>query len=176
MRERYRRVMGKWPAALLATAATLLSLRRMIVRMDVEDETLIRRTSIVWVGLGWGSFPRLAEAHERRSQPDLEVVVLRATTKRAAAATLYRLARALLRDPIPLRDEQLEVLHGRALVLERASPPSADPALYASAHWIDATADGEVLRMRGSVHVGVLDAALRVVQGAASPEGDGESP
>jgi diacylglycerol kinase family enzyme len=172
-RERYRRFVGKWPAALLATAGTLATLRGMIVRLDVQGETLFRHTPIVWVGLGWGSFPRLQEAHERRRRPDLEVVLMRSTTKRAAAATLFRLARAMMRERIPLRDPQLEVLHARALTLELAAPASAGVVPAAPGHVIDATADGEVLRASGSVEVGVLDAALRVIQGPEPPAVDG---
>jgi diacylglycerol kinase family enzyme len=163
-RERYRRFIGKWAAALIATAGTLATLRRMIVRIDVEGETLIRRTPIVWVGIGWGSFPRLHASHERRSRPDLEVVVLRSATKRAAAATLLRLARGLLRDQAPLRDPQLEVLHTRSISIERA-PSSIAGAPAGAGQILDATADGELLQTSGTVHVGVLDAALRVLQG-----------
>jgi diacylglycerol kinase family enzyme len=161
-RERFRRVIGKWPAALIATAGTLATLRQMIVRLEVAGETLIRETPIVWIGVGWGSFPRLHEAHERRSHPDLEVVVLRSTTKRAAAATLLRLARRLVRDRTPVRDPQLEVLHARALSLAR--PVSGTPgAVIADGLAIDATADGELLRTSGAVRVAVLDAGLRVM-------------
>lgn len=164
-RERYRRFIGKWPAALLATVGTLTTLREMIVHLDVEGDVLIRRTPVVWIGLGWGSFPRLHETSERRSRPDLEVVVVRSATKRAAAATLLRLARGMLRGRMPLRDPDLEVLHARSLTLGRGAAVSADLPPEGAGEWLDATADGEVLRIRGPVRVGVLDNALRVIRG-----------
>lgn len=166
-RERYRRFIGKWPAAVMATVGTLITLRDMIVHLDVEGDVLIRRTPIVWIGVGWGSFPRLHERRERRSQPDLEVVVVRSAGKLAAAATLLRLARGMLRHRLPLRDPQLEVLHARSLTLGRGAAVSADLLPEGTGDWLDATADGEVLRTRGSVRVGVLDAALRVIRGVS---------
>ncbi|HSK19970.1 MAG TPA: diacylglycerol kinase family protein [Longimicrobiales bacterium] len=162
-REQYRRFIGKPAAALIATGATLVTLRQTIVHLDVDGETLVRRTPVVWVGLGWGSFPRLTASQERRSNPDLEVVVVRHASKFATTATLMRLARGVLRGQAPVRDPQLEVLHTRAIYLERASPAPPD----GSGDAIDATADGELLRTRGAAHVGVLDAALRVLQGPA---------
>lgn len=173
-RERYRRFMGKWPAAVLATVGTLTTLREMIVHLDVGGDVLIRRTPIVWVGLGWGSFPRLHETAERRSHPDLEVVVVRSATKRAAAATLLRLARGMLRRRMPLRDPQLEVLHARSLTLGRGATVSAHLPPDGAGDWLDATADGEVVRVRGPLRVGVLDGALRVIRGTV--HGDAEAP
>ena len=166
-RERYRRFIGKWPAAVIATVGTLTTLRDMIVHLDVEGNVLIRRTPIVWIGVGWGSFPRLHERRERRSEPDLEVVVVRSAGRLAAAATLLRLARGMLRHRLPLRDPQLEVLHARSLTLGRGAAVSADLLPEGTGDWLDATADGEVLRTRGSVRVGVLDAALRVIRGVS---------
>ncbi|MBR9989750.1 MAG: NAD(+)/NADH kinase, partial [Gemmatimonadetes bacterium] len=140
-RERLRRYLGKWPAAAVAIVTTLATLQRMTVRLQADDQTRVRETPVVWVGLGWGSFPLLQLALERRSEPDLEVVLLRPVTKRAAAATLFRLARDLLRERTPLRDAQLEVLHARAMVLERASAATASPDLPAELHGIAATAE-----------------------------------
>lgn len=168
-RERYRPFIGKWTAALVATAGALATLRSITVALDVGGERLIRRTPIVWVGVGWGSFPRLHDAIERRDSPDLEVVVLHSPTRRAAAACLFRLARKLVREHTPLRDPQLEVLHVRRLTLGRPRTASEQAAPSATARWIDATADGEVMRMEAPVNVGILDAALRVIHGAADP-------
>ncbi|MGH7465395.1 MAG: diacylglycerol/lipid kinase family protein [Longimicrobiales bacterium] len=173
-RERYRPFIGKWTAALVATAAALATLRSITVALDVRGERLIRRTPIVWVGVGWGSFPRLHDAIERRSSPDLEVVVLHSRTRRAAAACLFRLTHKLVRNRTPLRDPQLEVLHARRLTIQRPrvssdQAASDEAASLASAHWIDATADGEVMRLEAPVNVGILDAALRVIHGAADP-------
>lgn len=160
-REHYRRFIGKPAAALIATGATLATLRQTIVHLEVDGETLVRRTPVVWVGLGWGSFPRLTASQERRSHPELEVVVVRHASKVATTATLMRLARGVLRGEAPVRDPQLEVLHTRSIYLERASP---EPVAR-SGDRMDATADGELLRTRGSARVGILDAALHVLQG-----------
>jgi diacylglycerol kinase family enzyme len=150
IRERLRRAVGKWPAALLASIAVAFSLRRVRVSLTTRAESLTRRTPFVWVGIGWGSFPRVHEALERRSSPDLEVAVLRSPTARAGVAFVFRIAWRMLRRELPVRDHALDVLHTRALTLH-------------SRHRIDATADGEVLRLATPVEVGVRDAALRVL-------------
>lgn len=152
MRERYRTYIGKWPAALVAFVIAVLSLRRIRVRLSVEDAMMTRTTPFVWVGVGWGSFPRVHESLERRSMPDLEVAVLRSSTAASGLAFLLRLALRLIRRQLPVRDRALEVRHTRELTLD-------------SRHRIDATADGEVLRLRAPVHVGVQDDALHVLTG-----------
>lgn len=164
-RERYRRFVGKWPAAFIATVGTIATLRDIIVHIDVEGDVLSRRTPFVWIGMGWGSFPQTQETQERRRHPDLEVVVARTATRWTAAATLLRLAHGMLRGRRPLRDPQLEVLHARSLRLGRGALTSADLLPVGSGDGLDATADGEVLRTRGSVRVGIRDAALLVVRG-----------
>jgi diacylglycerol kinase family enzyme len=52
------------------------------------------------------------------------------------------------------------VVHSRAMTLD-------------SAHRIDATADGEVVRLQPPVEVGVRDAALRVLTGPRLESDDG---
>jgi diacylglycerol kinase family enzyme len=152
MRERMRSYIGKWPAAAVAFTIALLSLRRIRVRLSVADETVTRRTPFVWIGVGWGSFPRVHASLERRSAPDLEVAVLRSATTAGGLGFLLRLAARLVLGRQPVRDSALDVLHTRQLTLD-------------SSHRIDATADGEVLRLRPPVHVGVRDDALRVLTG-----------
>jgi diacylglycerol kinase family enzyme len=76
-RERLRPWLTKWPAAAVALATRLLTMRRLRVTLDVGGERLERLTPLVWVGVGWGSFPRVHEAPEHRASPDLEIVVLR---------------------------------------------------------------------------------------------------
>jgi diacylglycerol kinase family enzyme len=157
LRERLRRYVGKWPAAAVALLVTLLTLRRMRVTLHVGGRELERRTPFVWVGVGWGSFPRVYEALERRAHPDLEVAVLRSSSIAAAAAFMMRAAMHMLRESGPFRDPELEVIHTRQFVLD-------------SKHRIDATADGEVLRLSAPVRGGVRDDALRVVTLRAAPE------
>jgi diacylglycerol kinase family enzyme len=76
-REHLRRWLTKWPAAAVAMIARLITMRRLRVTLEVEGERLERLTPLVWVGVGWGSFPRVHQAPERRETPDLEIVVVR---------------------------------------------------------------------------------------------------
>lgn len=155
IRERFRRYVGKWPAATAGYVVTVATLRRITLRMKLEDRELTRRTPFLWVGIGRGSFPRVHEAAERRSTPDLEIAVLRSSSARAGIAFLLRLGFRMLRGDGPVRDPSLEVLHGRRLVVD-------------APHRVDATADGEMLRLRTPVAVSVEDAALRVLTGSTS--------
>jgi diacylglycerol kinase family enzyme len=152
IREHYRRRIGKWPAAGVAFAIAIGSLRRIDVTLTLDDHTFTRRTPFVWIGVGWGSFPRVHEALERRSRPDLEVAVLRSDSKSASLAFMLRLGVRMARRARPIRDTALEILHTRSLVLD-------------AAHRIDATADGEVLRLQPPVSVSVRDDDLRVLLG-----------
>jgi diacylglycerol kinase family enzyme len=155
IRERLRRFVGKWPAALVGFNAALLSMRRFGVAMETEGHSFTRRTPFVWIGIGWGSFPRVHEALERRSRPDLEVAVLRSGSRRAGFAFLLRLGWRMIRGEQPVRDPALEVLHARDLTLT-------------ASRTIDGTADGEVMRLLPPLAVTVRDDALRVVVGAAA--------
>jgi diacylglycerol kinase family enzyme len=152
MRESSRRVLGKWPAAALAFLVAGFSVRRLRLSLTVGDTTLARLTPFVWVGVGWGSFPRVHEALERRRSPDLEVAVLSSPTRRARLGFLLRISARMAGRQQPVRDRALEILHLRRLVVD-------------SRRRIDATADGEVLRLQPPVEVGVRDAALRVLTG-----------
>jgi diacylglycerol kinase family enzyme len=160
MRERFRPVLGKWPAAAVAFGIAFVTLRRVRVALNVEGDVLFRRTPFVWVGIGWGSFPRVHEAQERRSSPDLEITVLRSDRRASSLAFLSRLALRMLRSRQPVRDRAMDVLHSRSMTLD-------------AARRIDATADGEVVRLRPPVEVGVRDAALRVLTGPGLVKADG---
>jgi diacylglycerol kinase family enzyme len=149
-RERLRRWMGKWPAAAVALAIRVIRMRRLEVILEVEGKRLYRKTPLVWVGLGWGSFPRVHEAPERRRSPDLEIVVLRPRGRFGVVRLLARFARDLLWRQRPVEDPALEVFHAR-WVLIRAR------------RRIGVTLDGEVLRAQSPVFVAVQDDALRVV-------------
>jgi diacylglycerol kinase family enzyme len=160
MRERFRSVLGKWPAAAVAFAIAFVTLRRVRVALNIEGEVLRRKTAFVWVGIGWGSFPRVHEARERRSSPDLEITVLRSERRSGSLTFLMRLGMGMVRRQQPVRDRALDVVHSRAMTLD-------------SAHRIDATADGEVVRLQPPVEVGVRDAALRVLTGPRLESDDG---
>jgi diacylglycerol kinase family enzyme len=154
LREKLRGYLGKWPAAGVAFMVAAGSQHRISVTLQVGGDTIARRTRFVWIGLGWGSFPRVQDSLERRAEPDLEVAILHTDTRREGVAFLMRLAAALLRGGGPVRDPELEIVHGRSVVLD-------------SPHRIDATADGEPLRLHTPVRLGVRDRALRVVAGAS---------
>jgi diacylglycerol kinase family enzyme len=152
MRERLRSFIGKWPGAVLAFGVSLFSYRRVRVTLTVDGTVLNRATPFVWIGMGWGSFPRVHEAAERRREPDLEVAVLRSQRAAAGFAFLFRLGVHMLRGRQPVRDPSLEILHVRSVTID-------------SAHRIDGTADGEVVRLQPPIQVEVLDEALRVLVG-----------
>lgn len=157
-RERYRSALGKWGAAVLGFALTLARLRVMDVTLLVEGERLERRTSLVWVGVGWGSFPLVHESPDRRKCPDLEIVVLRPGGIAHSAALILRLLIALRRGRRPIQDPALEILHARQLVIK-------------GDHRIGVTLDGEVLRCQPPILIALQDEALRVVRGPAPEEG-----
>jgi diacylglycerol kinase family enzyme len=154
-RERLRRYTGKWPAALLAFGITLARLRSFDLVVQVEGEYIRRSTPLLWVGLGWGSFPRVHESPERRKSPDLEVVVLRSGTRIASVALLARLIRSFRQGRRPIDDPALEMIHARSLLIHA---PRA----------IEMTMDGEPSRCVPPVFVAVLDEALRVVMPAGA--------
>jgi diacylglycerol kinase family enzyme len=153
VRERWRRYVGKWPAALIGMTATVTTARRFDIAIATGEDVLERHTAFVWIGVGWGSFPRVHEALERRHSPDLEVAVLRSASRRAMLAFMVRVGWRMLRGVQPVRDAALDVRHGRSITI--------------TAHRrIDATADGEIVRLPSPLRVTVSDDALRVVTGA----------
>jgi diacylglycerol kinase family enzyme len=161
LRERYRRAIGKWPAAAVAFAISCFSLRRFDATLTVHDRTFTRRTPFVWLGVGWGSFPRVHAALERRTEPDLEVAILRSETPAAGLGFVFRLGARMALQRRPVRDRALEVLHARRVVID-------------SRRLLDMTADGEVLRLQPPVEVAIRDRALRVLLGPGIPP-DGQA-
>ena len=157
VRARFRRYIGKWPAAAIGFIDALVRSRRIAVTLELEDRSITRRTALVWVGLGWGSFPVVHEAAERRAEPDLEVAVVRAHGL-AAAALLLRLSARLVRRELPIRDEAIEVFHARRITIR-------------SKRRLDATADGEIFRLSPPVEITVRDRALRVLVPPARDDG-----
>lgn len=152
IRDRMRPVLGKWTAALLGFIATSLTLRRMRIELTLGEERLQRRTPFMWVGVGWGSFPRVDQALERRERPDLEVAIIRPGRTAGTIAFVLRAGVRVLRGNTPVRDRHIEILHARSLAV-------------GAAHRIDATIDGEAMRLQPPVHIAVKDAALNVLVG-----------
>lgn len=149
-RERLRPWLGKWPAAAVSFAVRLARLRVMDVTLEIDGKRLERRTPLVWVGLGWGSFPLVHEAAERRSHPDLEIVVLRPGGRLGVMGLLARLLLRMRHGERPVEDPALEVLHARRFLIR-------------ARRRVGATLDGEVLHVTPPVFVAVQDEAMRVV-------------
>ena len=149
-RERLRPWLRKWPAAAVAFTLRIVRMRRLEVVLDVEGERLRRRTPLVWVGMGWGSFPRVHQAPEGRGAPELEIVVLRPPGRFGIVSFLARMGLHLLHGRRPVRDPALEVLHARRV-------------LVSSRRRVGITLDGEVARLAPPVFVSVRSGALRVV-------------
>lgn len=149
-RERLRRWLGKWPAAAVALTLRLLRMRRLTVVLEVEGRLLLRETPLVWVGVGWGSFPRVHQVPEQRGDAQLEIVVLRPGGRLGMVGLLARMLRHLRSRDRPVEDPALEVLHARSVLIH-------------AARRVGVTLDGEALRCRPPLFVAVQEGALRVV-------------
>lgn len=149
-REKLRRWLGKWPAAGVGFASRLAGLRQLEVTLEVGGERLQRRTPLVWIGMGWGSFPLVHEAAERRMSPDLEIVILRPSGRLGAVALLARLSVAIRSRVRPLDDPALELLHARHVLIH-------------AEHRVGTTLDGEIEQLSTPVFVGVQDDALTIL-------------
>jgi undecaprenyl-diphosphatase len=166
-RERLRRWLGKWPAAGLSFIITIVRLRPVHLTLEVDGASLARDTALVWIGIGYGSFPVVHQSAERRATPDLEVAVLRDISRAGMFAFGARTFWRALRRGAPVRDPALEVLHVRRLSVESRHGP------------MGVTLDGEVVPRRSAASVRVEDDALRVVVGEeaqAPPAPRGQSP
>lgn len=149
-RERLRRWLGKWPAAAIGFAGRVAGLRQMELVLEVDGQRLHRRTPLVWVGIGWGSFPLVHQAAERRASPELEIVVMRPGGRIGALALLARISLAIRARVSPRDDPALEFFHARW-------------ALIHSEHGVGATLDGEIDRLSTPVFIAIQDQALSVL-------------
>lgn len=148
VRRRDRSRLPKWPAAAVAIAWRVVRLRRLSVTLEARGERRSYRTPLVWVGVGWGSFPLPHEAPLER-RPELEVAVLEPQNRLGLLALLGRLFVELRRRerPEPVTEDggggfggALDLWHTHRLHLEAAGP-------------IGVTIDGEVLRMAPPVDI-----------------------
>lgn len=156
-RERWRRWLSKWPAAVVAFASLLTRRPHIEIELDIDGERVQRTTPLLWIGLGWGAFPRVHQAAERRERPDLEIAVLRLATRRALAGFIVRMLPQLVLGERPVHDPELELFHARSAIVRAPAD-------------LDATMDGELFRLRAPVLVGVLDDALRLFVPPATRE------
>lgn len=150
-RERIRPVLGKWPAAAIASVQVLLGFPRMRLRLDTPEATLDRRVPGVWIGLGRGSFRLPGEDRLKEDASVLEIVIPHAASRTGmlglAARVLWRLARR--RAP---RADGLEIRHAPAVTLEARRS-------------IDVALDGEPFRLPTPLEMRIEPGALEVVMG-----------
>jgi len=148
-RERWRPLLRKWPAAAVAFFQTLAGMRELSISMEVEGKQITCETPLVWVGVGWGSFPFVHESPDERALPDLEIVIMQPGSRIGAFFLMLRMLVAL-RDKDRLReDPALRFLHARQLVI------------HARRH-VGVTLDGEVMRCDSPIYVGIQEGALSV--------------
>ena len=148
LRERIRRFVGIWPAATVAGLWVWARwpLYDLVIRAD--DKELRRRTSMIWIGTGPGSFPAPHEAPLPTSGEGLELVILPSDRRRHAT----RLFRALWASR-----------HGRgpeSVGLEVLRAPGVE---IDSHHRIRLTMDAEPRMLAAPVRVTLQVDALRVV-------------
>ena len=155
-RERLRGWLGKWPAAAASFLITLVRLRPVHLKLEAGDRSIERDTALLWVGIGWGSFPAVHQAAERRATPVFEVAVLRDLGRLRLFAFGMRTFWRVLRRGAPVNDPALELLHVRTLAIESRR-----------GH-VGITLDGEVMPRRHAASVWIEDDALRVVVGETS--------
>jgi diacylglycerol kinase family enzyme len=148
-RNRLRRGLGKWPAAMLSSAATILRRPPVEVVLDIEGSRRRVSTPLVWVGVGRSSFPFAHEAPVQCGDPELEVVIVRPGYRLATATVFMRLILRLLRGNNPGDDPALEVIHARSLLVQAASP-------------VGVTLDGEVFQWDAPLFIGIQADGLLV--------------
>jgi diacylglycerol kinase family enzyme len=158
-RERLRPWLSKWPAAAVAFLALAIRWPRFSVELEMGDEQIRRTTALVWIGVGWGSFPHTHQAADRRDTPDLEVAILRADSRRALFGLLLRLLPQLVRSDPPISDPALELYHTRSVIIR-------------APHGVNVTMDGERFRLQPPLYIGVQDRALRIAR-RPEPSADG---
>ena len=148
-RERWRPLLRKWPAAVVGFAGTLARMRHLSLTMVVGTERITCETPLVWVGVGWGSFPFVHESPDERAVPDLEIVIMRPGSRLGAILLMLRMALSL-RNREKLRDDPaLQFVHARSVVIH-------------ARRRVGVTLDGEVLRVDSPIYVGIQEGALSV--------------
>jgi diacylglycerol kinase family enzyme len=149
-REKLRPFLMKWPAAIVAFATLLVRNRTVRVTLEVDGAELERETSLVWIGVGWGSFPRVHEATEQRSSPDLEIAIVRARTRLSKVVLMARLLLGLLHGKRPFATPGLEMFHARRLTIRTPH------------RRVGVTMDGEVSFRGSPLFIAMQDRGLRV--------------
>ena len=86
---------GKHPV--LARIAEQPGMRHLSITMVVGSERITCETPLVWVGVGWGSFPFVHESPDERAVPEIEIVIMRPGSRLGAILMVLRMA-LFLRD------------------------------------------------------------------------------
>ena len=149
LRERMRRFIGVWPAATAAGFLMWARWPRFDLTLRAEGRSLERRTVMLWIGTGAGSFPAPHEAPIADADR-LEVVIL-PSAKRRHALRLFRALWANRRGRAP-RSVGLEELRAPAVVID-------------AHHHLRVTLDAEPVLLTPPVTIGLNPDALRVVCG-----------
>jgi len=147
-RDRMRRWLTKWPAAVIAAIRVLIKRPLMEIELQVHGHVIERRTAAVWVGIGRNSLRLPVPGDVEREGDVLEVVIPRAISRLrmlAAAIRVYTRLHAsrYTADPV------IETLRARRFVLRSDEP-------------IDIALDGEEMRLDGRLVFDYDAKALRV--------------
>lgn len=146
-RDRWFRSLPFGLAALAAVVATLRHWPVSDVSVETRDGRLERRTALLWVGVGRGSYPIPRKARPGGPEGELEMVLFPDTRRGAAVALLKSLLRTSSSAAGPL-----EIIHTRQ-------------ANIRSEGGIEATLDGEPRTLRSSVRLEYVGDRVRLIDG-----------
>lgn len=148
-RDEMRRAVPKWVRATVAFVAGVARLDPLRLEITHEGRRIHRDTPLLWAGVGRGGFPYPHENLPATGGAELELALVR-VTRRAAA---YRLAffggLRYLREHPQRDDPRLEIRWARRVEIVADRP-------------IDATLDGEVIRLPARLVLEIRPSALRV--------------
>jgi diacylglycerol kinase family enzyme len=154
MRERLRPALSKWPAAFVAGMITWARWPRFDLIVRAEGKEIRRRTPMLWIGTGPGTFPAPHEAPMPESGDGLELVLLPGSGRRHGLRLFRSLwARRRGRGPETVG---LEVLRATEVEIDSRH------------HRLHLTLDAEPLVVLPPVRITLETGALRVVVGRAA--------
>ena len=148
LRERMRPYMGIWPAATVAGLWVWARWPRFDLVIRTADRELSRRTAMVWIGTGPGSFPAPHSAPLPAPGEGLEIVIL-PSARRRHALRLFRSLAARRRGQGP-ETVGLEVVRARSIEID-------------AHHHVPLTLDAEPHFLAPPVRITLEDGAIRVV-------------
>lgn len=151
LRERMRGAIGIWPAATVAGLWVWARWPLFDLVLRTEEREVRRRTAMLWIGTGPGSFPAPHRAPLPEPGEGLELVIL-PSGRRRHAIRLVRALWARRRGEGP-ESVGLEVLRAPEVEID-------------SRHHIQLTLDAEPLILRPPVRIALVNGALRVARAA----------